>query len=113
MSQHYGLVNRITISAFVAILLIAAIVTPRLYGRVGAVKATAVQAAVTTVNSASYSGLTARGSIVSAFGTNLATTTASATSLPLPTNLAGTSVTIVDANGTSFQAPLFFVSGLQ
>ncbi|HKX30227.1 MAG TPA: hypothetical protein VJ302_21235, partial [Blastocatellia bacterium] len=113
MSQHYGLVNRITISAFVAILLIAAIVTPRLYGRVGAVKATAVQAGVTTVNSASYSGLTARGSIVAAFGTNLATMTASATSLPLPTNLAGTSVTIVDANGTSFPAPLFFVSALQ
>lgn len=45
------------------------------------------------------------GSIISIFGLNLAPTTSSATQVPLPTMLAGTSVTI---NGTP--APLYFVS---
>lgn len=63
------------------------------------------------VNAASYttggpSGkAVAVGSIVSIFGRNLATTTQSASSFPLPTALAGTSVTV---NGIA--APIFFVS---
>lgn len=47
-------------------------------------------------------------SIVSAFGSNLATTTASATSTPLPTTLGGTTV-MVDGRA----AQLFFVSPTQ
>ena len=49
-----------------------------------------------------------RGSIASIFGQNLAATTQTATSYPLPTMLAGTFVTV---NGAL--APLFYVSGGQ
>ncbi|MBI1761256.1 MAG: hypothetical protein HYR56_07470, partial [Acidobacteria bacterium] len=48
--------------------------------------------------------------IVSAFGTGLATGTQAATSVPLPTTLAGTSVRVRDSAGTERLAPLFFVS---
>jgi len=58
-------------------------------------------------------GSVAVESIVSAFGTSLATTTASATGAPLPTNLGGTTVVVKDATGTSRSAPLFYVSSGQ
>jgi uncharacterized protein (TIGR03437 family) len=51
--------------------------------------------------------------IVSVFGTNLATGTMAATMSPLPTSLAGTTVTVLDSAGVARQAPLFFVSPLQ
>jgi uncharacterized protein (TIGR03437 family) len=57
---------------------------------------------------AATGGGVAAGSIVSIFGSNLATRTAAATALPLPTTLNGTSVTI---GGRS--APLFYVSAGQ
>jgi uncharacterized protein (TIGR03437 family) len=49
-------------------------------------------------------------SIVSAFGTNLASTTQAATTIPLPTTLAGTTVTVRDNLGVARLAPLFYVS---
>ena len=52
-------------------------------------------------------------SIVSAYGTNLATGTASATALPLPTMLAGTTVTVTDSTGVARLSPLFYVSATQ
>ena len=58
----------------------------------------------TTGNSAGGQGL-APGSIASIFGANLATATVSATTTPLRTTLAGTSVSV---NGVA--APLFYVS---
>ena len=68
-------------------------------------------ATVTAVNAASYGmGALAADSIVSLFGVNLATTTQVASTLPLPTSLAGTTVTIRDSSGTDRQASLFFVS---
>jgi uncharacterized protein (TIGR03437 family) len=60
------------------------------------------------VNAASYAQPISPGAIVSIFGTNLASTQATAQGAPLPTELAGTSVTI---NGT--RAPLFYVSPTQ
>ena len=51
--------------------------------------------------------------IVAAFGVNLATTTESASSLPLPTTLGGASVTITDSQGIERLAGLFFVSPTQ
>lgn len=51
--------------------------------------------------------------IVSAFGTGLATGTQVASSVPLPTTLAGTTVRVRDSAGTERLAPLFFVSGGQ
>ncbi|MGH9768711.1 MAG: Kelch repeat-containing protein, partial [Blastocatellia bacterium] len=64
---------------------------------------------LTLVNAADFHlGPLAADSIVAAFGSNLANRTESAQSLPLPTSLAGTKLTI---NGVP--APLFFVSPTQ
>ncbi len=52
----------------------------------------------------------ARGQFAAAFGTNLATHTAMAAAVPLPTELAGTRVTITDSRGFKRDAPLYFVS---
>jgi uncharacterized protein (TIGR03437 family) len=60
------------------------------------------------VNAASYAKGFWVGSIVSVFGTNLAASSAVATTVPLPTQLNGTSVTV---NGIA--APLFYVSPTQ
>jgi len=63
-----------------------------------------------TVNSADYSRSFAPGAIISIFGTNLSTTTATeAVSLPLPTTIGGTSVTL-GTGANSQQLPLYYVS---
>ena len=63
------------------------------------------------VNAASFTtGPVARGSIVSAFGSNLAQSTASPASATPPTQLGGDTVSIKDASGASTAAPLFYVS---
>ena len=70
-----------------------------------------VPSAFRDVNAASFAtGPLANGSIVSAFGTGLAGSTASATSVPPPVSLGGDSITIKDSTGASIPAPLFFVS---
>jgi uncharacterized protein (TIGR03437 family) len=64
-----------------------------------------------SVSAASYRGFDfAVESINAAFGENLATATQVATSIPLPTELAGTRVLVRDSAGTERLAPLFFVS---
>ena len=60
------------------------------------------------VNAATFDTAIGAGSIVSLFGTNLAGTTASASTYPLPRQLAGTQVLV---NGTP--VPLFYVSPAQ
>jgi uncharacterized protein (TIGR03437 family) len=71
----------------------------------------AVAGAVSNVSAASYlSTQFAPEEIVAAFGQNLATGSATASSLPLPTQLAGTSVKIKDSAGVERLAALFFVS---
>ncbi len=71
-------------------------------------------ASATSVSAASYQRTSlARGSIVSAFGTALATGSQSAAGGLLPTNLVGTSITIKDSLGRSRLAPLFYVSPTQ
>ena len=61
------------------------------------------------VNGASFlSGAASPGSIISIFGVNLAATAAAAQSLPLPIQLAGTTVEI-----GGIAAPLFYVSSSQ
>lgn len=54
-------------------------------------------------------GAVAPDSIVSGFGSGLATSTATAQTLPLPTTLAGASVTVSDSRGVERRARLFFV----
>lgn len=71
--------------------------------------------AVASVSAASFNssvGL-ATETIAAAFGSNLATATLIADSLPLPTQLAGTTVMIRDNLGVERFAPLFFVSQSQ
>ena len=66
---------------------------------------------ITTVSAASFLGpLLTPNCIASGFGSNLATATEAATSVPLPTTLAGTTVTVTDTMGTARLAQLFFVS---
>jgi uncharacterized protein (TIGR03437 family) len=51
--------------------------------------------------------------IASLYGSNLAAAPQWAQSLPLSTNLGGVTVTLKDANGGAFPAPLFYVSPTQ
>ncbi len=71
--------------------------------------------AATTVNGASFATQqpVAAEAIVSVFGANLATREQGATQLPLPTELAGTSVKVRDSLGIERLAPLFYVGKLQ
>lgn len=68
---------------------------------------------VTSISSAYNSAAVAPEAIASAYGANLATGVQVASVLPLPTLLGGTSVTVVDVNGFSRPAELFFVSPTQ
>lgn len=69
------------------------------------------QPVVVSVSAASYrSDSVASESIVSAFGKGLATEPAFASTFPLPTSLAGTTVSVRDSAGVSRPAPLFFVA---
>lgn len=67
-------------------------------------------AEVVSVNAASYLGPLAPGSIAAAFGANMATRVESAQYLPLPFEIAGTRVRLIDSRGAGHAAPLFFVS---
>ncbi|MGH9831525.1 MAG: hypothetical protein ACREBD_04105 [Blastocatellia bacterium] len=68
-------------------------------------------AAPVSVSAASFlPGAVARDSIVAAFGVNLSNATQAATTLPLPTTLAGTTVRLRDEADRDFPVPLFFVS---
>ncbi len=68
-------------------------------------------ASVSNVSAASFIGSPlAPESIVAAFGSNLAVSTETASSLPLPATLAGTKVMVRDRTGEERLAPLFFVS---
>jgi uncharacterized protein (TIGR03437 family) len=80
--------------------------------RIRRVRPAAALRTVASVSAASFSptaGLAAE-EIAAAFGTNLATATTSATALPLPIALAGTTVRVRDGLGIERLAPLFFVS---
>jgi len=69
---------------------------------------------VSVVSAASFLGAElAPESIVTAFGVDLATGTEIASRLPLPTELAGTTVDVTDSTGWTLSAPLFFVSPTQ
>jgi len=71
--------------------------------------------AVTSVSAASFTanGGLAVESIAAAFGSNMATSTEMASTLPLPTELAGVKLKVKDGAGTERLAPLFFVSPAQ
>jgi uncharacterized protein (TIGR03437 family) len=66
-----------------------------------------------TVSAASDTTPVAPGSIVSIYGSNLASTAAEATSVPLPFTLGGASVTVTDNNGSQAAMPLFYAGPQQ
>jgi virginiamycin B lyase len=69
---------------------------------------------VTSVPAASFAqGEIAPESIVAAFGARLATVTEAASTLPLPSELGNTVVSVLDSAGATRAAPLFFVSPAQ
>ncbi|MBS1791707.1 MAG: choice-of-anchor D domain-containing protein [Acidobacteria bacterium] len=69
---------------------------------------------VACVSAASFRATdVASEAIIAAFGLGMATSTQEAATVPLPTQLAGTTVTIKDSTGTDRLAPLFFVSANQ
>lgn len=70
--------------------------------------------AVASVSAASFLGESLAGeSIVAAFGTAMATRVEAANTLPLPTQLAGTTVRVRDSAGVERLASLFFVAPTQ
>jgi uncharacterized protein (TIGR03437 family) len=68
---------------------------------------------VSIVSAANFSPKVASESLASGFGTVLATSRTTATSVPLPTILGGTVVRLRDSLGTTRDAPLFFISPTQ
>ncbi|MGH9803262.1 MAG: hypothetical protein ACRD82_23100, partial [Blastocatellia bacterium] len=69
---------------------------------------------VASVSAASFVGTNlAAEAIIAAFGGNLATTIQISNGLPLPTQLAGTTVKVKDGAGVERLAPLFFVAPTQ
>jgi uncharacterized protein (TIGR03437 family) len=66
---------------------------------------------ISVANAAGYSAYhAAPDEIMSVFGANLASGSASATAVPLPLSLAGTSVKITDQAGVDHTAPLYFAA---
>lgn len=68
---------------------------------------------IATVSSANYLDLVAPESIVTTFGSNLAATTALATTIPYPTNLGGVTVLVTDSASAQRAAPIYYVSPTQ
>jgi uncharacterized protein (TIGR03437 family) len=68
-----------------------------------------------TIVSSAYAAAVgvAPGSLATAYGTDLASSVAGATPLPLPTKFGGTSISIVDSSGATSLAPLVYVSPTQ
>jgi uncharacterized protein (TIGR03437 family) len=70
-----------------------------------------IDPAATVVSSANATATAiAPGSLATAYGSDLAQGNPGATSLPLPTSFGGSSIAIVDSNGTTWPAPLIYVS---
>lgn len=83
------------------------------YGR-GAYELTGNVNAAASVSAASFQAAAlAPNSIVAGFGVKLATGVETASTLPLPTTLAGTSIKVRDLTGVERNAPLFFAAPSQ
>jgi uncharacterized protein (TIGR03437 family) len=118
MRPRLRLINRMTIAALAAIILITFIVVSQLTGNTGisnkVMGSAAAQspAAIVSVNGASYTAPIARGSFAILRGTNMATQTVVGQA-PYSTQLGGTTVTLTDANNVQFSALLIYVSPVQ
>ncbi|MGH9936258.1 MAG: heme-binding protein, partial [Blastocatellia bacterium] len=110
MRARFRLSVRFLVLAVIASLSFGAIVIKQ---SVEYLQASAAAQSVVSVNAASYLGPLARETMTAAFGVNLATRTEAAQALPLPTQLAGVTVRVIDSAGVQHSAPLFFVSAGQ
>ena len=72
-----------------------------------------LNAAFVVQSAAAGSAAVAPNSIASIFGSNIASATVQASSLPLPTTLGGITLTVTDSAGTQRGAPLIYVSPTQ
>ena len=115
MRSFFRRFNRIYITALSVTMMIGLIVATRMGERASAVGKNSSSAIgpVVSVNAASYQRSLSPGMITAAFGVDLATQEGYAQTQPLPTELAGTTVRLVDSRGVEFRAPLFFVSQKQ
>ncbi len=107
MRARFRLSVRFLVLAVIASLSLGAIIFKQ---SVDYFQARAAAQSVASVNAASFMGPLAPSMIAAAFGSNLATTVAAASTVPLPTNLGGAMVTVTDGNNVQHAAPLFFVS---
>lgn len=90
------------------------VVTPPPIGGTSNALPFTINGSLAGVSAASFLGAElASESIVAAFGVNLATSVEIANTIPLPTTLAGTKVSVKDSLGTTRLAPLFFVAPTQ
>ena len=81
---------------------------------VGGITFTITQAAgLSLISAASFQPTVAVGSISSVFGVNFSSAAETATSVPLPTSLAGANIQFTAFGGNPVLAPLFFVSPAQ
>jgi uncharacterized protein (TIGR03437 family) len=108
------LTNRMTIAALAVVLLITFVLVSHLADGAGVPnniigRAAAQNTGVVAVNGTTFTAPVARGSFTVLLGTNLATGTAEAGG-PFPTQLAGTTVSITDANNVQFALQLIYVS---
>jgi uncharacterized protein (TIGR03437 family) len=108
------LTNRMTIAALAVVLLITFILLSHLADGAGVPnniigRAAAQNTGVVAVNGTTFTAPVARGSFTVLLGTNLATGTAEAFG-PYPTQLAGTTVSITDANNVQYMLQLIYVS---
>lgn len=79
-----------------------------------ALDSTTTAGTLTAASAASYAaGALAPETIGTLFGTGLATGSASAATVPLPTTLGGVEVQVRDSAGSTISAPLFYVSPTQ
>ncbi|HEX9002989.1 MAG TPA: heme-binding protein [Blastocatellia bacterium] len=112
MRVRFNLSIRTIVFAVLTIFVIglcAAFVSEHLLNRTSAATANS-SVAVVSVNAASFAGPLAPGAIAAAFGADLCTRLESAQVVPLPTNLAGTTVRVTDSRNVQHNAQLFFVS---
>jgi uncharacterized protein (TIGR03437 family) len=80
-------------------------------GREGKIVIYDLEPGTSTLSAASFRRISlAPEAVASTFGAGFSKDTTSATTLPLPTSLGGTSVTITDSAGVARPAPLFFAA---
>ncbi|MEO6724507.1 MAG: DUF1800 family protein, partial [Blastocatellia bacterium] len=108
MKRSFYLPSVLPVAVFAVLVVLSAYLLPP------EASAARPQNSFAVVSAASYGGTAiAAEEIVAAFGSNLASSTVVANTLPLPTQLGGVSVKVRDSLNVERLAPLFFISPTQ